>query len=56
VAPRDANRIKTLAAMFASLAMFAASKAHAGTFQSHGCTITATSRPDATSSALARSR
>jgi hypothetical protein len=56
VAPRDANRLKTLAAMFASLAMFAATKAHAGTFQSHGCTITGTSRPDATSSALARSR
>jgi hypothetical protein len=29
VAPRDANRMKTLAAMFASLALFAATKAHA---------------------------
>ena len=29
--PRNANRIKTLAAMFASLSLFAATRAHAAT-------------------------
>jgi hypothetical protein len=43
VAPRDANRLKTLAAMFASLALFAATKVHAATLPSRGCTITGTS-------------
>ncbi|HEX6491749.1 MAG TPA: hypothetical protein VF002_10325 [Gaiellaceae bacterium] len=31
MAPRESNRIKTLAAMFASLALFAAARAHAAT-------------------------
>ena len=47
MAPRDANRIRTLAAMFASLALFAATKVHAATVpQTRGCTITGTSGPD----------
>jgi Ca2+-binding RTX toxin-like protein len=46
VAPRDANRIRTLAAMFASLALFAATKVHAATFHAQACTITGTSGPD----------
>src|SRR5205823_12334678 len=45
VGPRDANRLRTLAAMFASLALFAATKVHAAAFRT-GCTITGTSGPD----------
>src|SRR6202011_4654880 len=44
VAPRDSNRIKTLAAMFASLALFAATRAHAATHVP-ACTITGTNGP-----------
>src|SRR5919201_5111170 len=46
VAPRDSNRIKTLAAMFASLALFAATRAHAAARHSLACTITGTSGAD----------
>ena len=46
MAPRDANRIRTLAAMFASLALFAATKAHAMTHHASGCTTTGTNGPD----------
>src|SRR5207249_4628798 len=46
VAPRDANRIRTLAAMFASLALFAATKVHAATSRAQGCTVTDTSGAD----------
>ena len=46
MAPRDANRIRTIAAMFASLALFAATKVHAATFHAQACTITGTSGPD----------
>jgi Ca2+-binding RTX toxin-like protein len=46
VAPRDANRLRTLAAMFASLALFAATKVHAATHNPQGCTVTGTSGAD----------
>jgi hypothetical protein len=46
VAPRDTNRMKTLAAMFASLALFAASRAHAAVVATPACTITGTSGSD----------
>jgi Ca2+-binding RTX toxin-like protein len=46
VTPRDANRLRTLAAMFASLALFAATKVHAATNDAQGCTITGTSGAD----------
>ncbi len=46
MAPRDANRIRTLAALFASLALFGATKVHAATHQSPACTITGTSGAD----------
>jgi Ca2+-binding RTX toxin-like protein len=46
VAPRDANRIRTLAALFASLALFGATKVHAATHEAQACTITGTSGPD----------
>src|SRR5438045_8284098 len=46
VPPRDANRIKTLAAMFASIALFAAARAHAAGSQLPVCTITGTNGPD----------
>ena len=46
VGPRDTNRIRTLAAMFASLALFAAAKGHAATHRAMACTITGTSGPD----------
>ena len=46
MAPRDANRLRTIAAMFASLALFAATKVHAATYHAQGCTITGTSGPD----------
>ena len=46
VAPRDANRLRTLAAMFASLALFAATKVHAATHNAQRCTITGTSGSD----------
>ena len=46
VPPRDANRIKTLAAMFASIALFAAARAHAAGSQLPACAITGTNGPD----------
>ena len=44
--PRDANRLRTLAAMFASLALFAATKVHAATVNAQGCTVTGTGGAD----------
>jgi Ca2+-binding RTX toxin-like protein len=46
VAPRDANRIRTMAAMFASLALFAATRAHAAVNHAQACTITGTNGAD----------
>ena len=46
VAPHDLNRIKTLAAMFISLALFAAARAHAASTELPACTITGTNGPD----------
>ena len=46
VPPRDSNRMKTLAAMFASIALFAAARAHAAGSQLPACTITGTNGPD----------
>ena len=46
VAPHDLNRIKTLAAMFVTLALFAAARAHAASTELPACTITGTNGPD----------
>jgi Ca2+-binding RTX toxin-like protein len=46
VAPRDANWMRTLAAMFASLALFAATRAHAAVHHAQACTITGTTGAD----------
>jgi hypothetical protein len=46
VPPRDTNRIRTLAAMFASLALVAATRVHAAIRATPACTITGTSGPD----------
>jgi Ca2+-binding RTX toxin-like protein len=46
VAPRNPNRIKTFAAMFASLAFFAAQRAHATPHAVPACTIVGTAAGD----------